>query len=189
MTIDAETYHDYYNVVANPMLWFIQHYLWDLSNAPDIRHEELTAWEHGYLAANRAFAEAVIEELAEDPDRVVMLHDYHLYTAPETIRAAHPNAFLHFFVHIPWSQSDYWRILPQQHPRGDPARDAGQRHHRLPHLAVRAQLPALLRGAARPARRLRAPPGALAGARRVGAVLPDLGQRARCSRSSRGAPR
>ena len=56
VTIDAETYHDYYNVVANPMLWFIQHYLWDLSNAPDIRHEELMAWEHGYLAANRAFA-------------------------------------------------------------------------------------------------------------------------------------
>ena len=57
VTIDAETYHDYYNVVANPMLWFIQHYLWDLSNAPDIRYEELMAWEHGYLAANRAFGE------------------------------------------------------------------------------------------------------------------------------------
>ncbi len=114
VTIDAETYHAYYNVVANPMLWFIQHYLWDLSNAPDIRHEELMAWEHGYLAANRAFAEAVNEELAEDPERVVMLHDYHLYTAPETIREAHPDAFLHFFVHIPWSQSDYWRILPSR---------------------------------------------------------------------------
>ena len=47
-----------------------------------------------------------------DPDRVVMLHDYHLYTAPEGIRAEHPDAFLHFFVHIPWSQPDYWRILP-----------------------------------------------------------------------------
>ena len=41
VVIDPETYHDYYNVVANPMLWFIQHYLWDLSNAPDIRREEL----------------------------------------------------------------------------------------------------------------------------------------------------
>ena len=59
VAIDPETYNDYYNVVANPMLWFIQHYLWDLSNAPDIRREELDAWEHGYLAANRAFAEAV----------------------------------------------------------------------------------------------------------------------------------
>ena len=110
--IDAETYNAYYNVVANPMLWFIQHYLWDLSNAPDVRREELDAWEHGYLAANQAFADAVIRELDQDPDRIVMLHDYHLYTAPEGIRAAHPDAFLHHFVHIPWSQPDYWRILP-----------------------------------------------------------------------------
>ncbi len=44
VTIDHDTYHDYYNVVANPMLWFIQHYLWDLSNAPDVRQEEKDAW-------------------------------------------------------------------------------------------------------------------------------------------------
>src|SRR3712207_1853952 len=31
---DSEAYDRFYNVVANPMLWFIQHYLWDLSNAP-----------------------------------------------------------------------------------------------------------------------------------------------------------
>ena len=34
---DPDAYDRFYNVVANPMLWFIQHYLWDLSNAPDIR--------------------------------------------------------------------------------------------------------------------------------------------------------
>ena len=41
-----------------------------------------------------------------------MLHDYHLYTAPGMIRAERPDAFLHHFVHIPWSQPDSWRILP-----------------------------------------------------------------------------
>ena len=41
-----------------------------------------------------------------------MLHDYHLYTAPGLIREQRPDAFLHFFVHIPWSQPDSWRILP-----------------------------------------------------------------------------
>src|ERR671932_1660631 len=35
----AEAYDQFYNVIANPLLWFIQHYLWDLSNAPDIRRE------------------------------------------------------------------------------------------------------------------------------------------------------
>src|ERR1044072_7699753 len=33
----GEAYDRFYNIIANPMLWFIQHYLWDLSNAPDIR--------------------------------------------------------------------------------------------------------------------------------------------------------
>ena len=36
---EADAYDRFYNVVANPMLWFIQHYLWDLSNAPDIRQQ------------------------------------------------------------------------------------------------------------------------------------------------------
>ena len=31
---DPEAYDRFYNVIANPILWFIQHYLWDLSNAP-----------------------------------------------------------------------------------------------------------------------------------------------------------
>ena len=37
---DPDAYDRFYNVIANPMLWFIQHYLWDLSNVPDIRREE-----------------------------------------------------------------------------------------------------------------------------------------------------
>src|SRR5919201_3884060 len=45
---DAEAYDGFYNVVANPLLWFIQHYLWDLSNAPDIRRKEIEAYDQGY---------------------------------------------------------------------------------------------------------------------------------------------
>src|SRR5450755_4314497 len=37
---DPDAYDRFYNIMANPMLWFIQHYLWDLSNAPDIRRHE-----------------------------------------------------------------------------------------------------------------------------------------------------
>ena len=113
VVLHQETYGAYYNIIANPMIWFVQHYLWDLSNAPDIRREELEAWEGGYVAANRAFAAAVVEELSRRPDAVVMLHDYHLYLTPAEVRRVHPEAFLHFFVHIPWSQPDYWRVLPR----------------------------------------------------------------------------
>ena len=52
--------------------------------------------------------------IAEEPEPLVMFHDYHLYTAPAVVRDARPDAFLHHFVHIPWSQPDSWRILPAQ---------------------------------------------------------------------------
>jgi trehalose 6-phosphate synthase len=109
---DPDAYDRFYNIMANPMLWFIQHYLWDLSNAPDIRRNETEAFEFGYNAVNEDLARAVLEEIEGIERPVVMVHDYHLYTLPGLIRRARPDAFLHHFVHIPWSQSDSWRVLP-----------------------------------------------------------------------------
>jgi trehalose 6-phosphate synthase len=109
---DPTAYDLFYNVIANPQLWFVQHYLWDLSNAPDIRRVEKDAWENGYTVVNEDMARCVIARIAEQKDPVVMLHDYHLYTAPRLIREARPDAFLHHFVHIPWPHPDAWRILP-----------------------------------------------------------------------------
>jgi trehalose 6-phosphate synthase len=109
---DPDAYERFYNIIANPMLWFIQHYLWDLSNAPDIRRNETEAFEFGYNAVNEDLARAVLEEIEGVERPVVMVHDYHLYTLPGLIRRVRPDAFLHHFVHIPWSQSDSWRLLP-----------------------------------------------------------------------------
>src|SRR5436309_11341435 len=111
---DPDAYDRFYNIIANPMLWFIQHYLWDLSNAPDIRRNETEAFEFGYNAVNEDLARAVLEEIEGVERPVVMVHDYHLYTLPGLIRRARPDAFLHHFVHIPWSQSDAWRVLPNR---------------------------------------------------------------------------
>ncbi|MGB0120342.1 MAG: trehalose-6-phosphate synthase [Solirubrobacterales bacterium] len=107
-------YDRFYSVIANPILWFIQHYLWDLSNAPDIRDTELQAWDEGYQVVNRDIANAVVRQIEGREQPLVMLHDYHLYTAPAIIRAARPDAFLYHFVHIPWSQPDSWRVLPRR---------------------------------------------------------------------------
>jgi trehalose 6-phosphate synthase len=111
---DAVAYDRFYNVIANPILWFIQHYLWDLSNAPDIRQEELDAWDFGYQTVNGDIAAAVLGQIEGQEKPLVMLHDYHLYTAPRMIREGRPDVFLHHFVHIPWSQPDSWRILPRR---------------------------------------------------------------------------
>src|SRR6202035_732175 len=57
---DADAYDRFYNIIANPMLWFIQHYLWDLSNAPDIRRNETEAFEFGYNVVNEDLARSVL---------------------------------------------------------------------------------------------------------------------------------
>ena len=126
------------------MLWFIQHYLWDQSNAPDIRRHEVEAYEQGYQVVNRDLARAVLEEISGQDEPVVMVHDYQLYTLPAMVREERPDVFLHHFVHIPWTQSDSWRVLPARDPRRDLPRPAGQRHHRLPHALLPAELPAVL---------------------------------------------
>src|SRR5690606_759978 len=43
---------------------------------------------------------------------IVMLQDYHLYLCAGFIREEMPDAILQHFVHIPWPDPDYWRLLP-----------------------------------------------------------------------------
>ena len=62
--------------------------------------------------STRTSRDAVVEELEGAEEPVVMVHDYHLYTLPDLVRRARPDAFLHHFIHIPWTQSDAWRVLP-----------------------------------------------------------------------------
>jgi trehalose 6-phosphate synthase len=109
---DDEAYDRFYNIIANPMLWFIQHYLWDQSNAPDIRRHEVESFENGYNAVNADLARALLEEIDGLDEPVVMVHDYHLYTLPAMVRRERPDVFLHHFIHIPWTQSDAWKVLP-----------------------------------------------------------------------------
>ena len=108
---DEQAYDWFYNVVANPTLWFLQHYLWALARAPDVDHGLHHAWDEGYVAVNQRFAAAVLDELEREPDATVFFHDYHLYLAPRMVREERPDAVLAHFVHIPWPQPDYWRVL------------------------------------------------------------------------------
>src|ERR687893_638639 len=91
---DPEAYDRFYNIFANPMLWFIQHYLWDQSNAPDVRRHEIEAFEFGYNVVNEDLAEAVLDEIDGLDEPVVMVHDYQLYTLPGMVRRARPDALL-----------------------------------------------------------------------------------------------
>jgi trehalose 6-phosphate synthase len=109
---DESAYDWHYNVVSNPTLWFLQHYLWNLAYAPSHDPGLHHAWDEGYVPVNAAFADAVLAELEAEPDSVVFFHDYHLYLAPRMVRERRPETPLVHFVHIPWPQPDYWHVLP-----------------------------------------------------------------------------
>jgi trehalose 6-phosphate synthase len=109
---DPAAYDGFYNVIANGTIWFLQHYLWGLADAPDLGETQRRGWTEGYEPVNRAFADAVVDELGRHPDASVCFHDYHLFLAPRIVRERRPDALLTHFVHIPWAQSDYWHALP-----------------------------------------------------------------------------
>ncbi|MEX2425651.1 MAG: trehalose-6-phosphate synthase [Thermomicrobiaceae bacterium] len=112
---DEDVYDRYYNHISNPLLWFLQHYLWDTPRSPDIDADTWTAWREGYVPANRAFAEEIVAAAdAGSGTPVVMLQDYHLYLAPGFIREMKPDITLQHFIHIPWPDPDYWRLIPSE---------------------------------------------------------------------------
>ncbi len=109
-------YNGYYHTIANPLLWFLQHSMWDLPRAPVIDRGTWEAWERGYKVVNQLFADAIVEQVRRNPrPTLVMLQDYHLYLASRMIwEQTAPDArptLLHF-IHIPWPGPEYWRILP-----------------------------------------------------------------------------
>ena len=115
---DGEAYDLMYNRLANPLLWFVQHGLYDLPYAPALGDDTRRAWEEGYVVVNENFAEAVARTLqaqeeggGEEP--VVLVHDYQLYMTPRALRGRlGDEAFISLFVHIPWPEPEGWRVLP-----------------------------------------------------------------------------
>lgn len=112
---DAEDYRRYYNEIANPLLWFLQHYMWDAPRTPNITDDVWASWA-AYERVNAAFADAIFQEIERAEHRaLVLLQDYHLYLVGSLLRQrVQPTTLLSLFVHIPWPGPDYWALLPQQ---------------------------------------------------------------------------
>ena len=107
---NSPAYELFYNVVANPALWFVQHRLPLKPLGPEFR----AAWDEGYVPVNAAFVVATLEELDREPEAAVLFHDYHLYVAPALVRHARPDVVSSHFVHIPWPEPDAWSALPPE---------------------------------------------------------------------------
>jgi trehalose 6-phosphate synthase len=63
---------------------------------------------------NQRFAEAVLEEIADESHPVVLVQDYHFAMLPRLIKNARPDARVAIFWHIPWPNPVAFGICPWQ---------------------------------------------------------------------------
>ncbi|HEX9031756.1 MAG TPA: trehalose-6-phosphate synthase [Streptosporangiaceae bacterium] len=117
LDIPASTFNRAYNTVANSVLWFVHHMLYDTPNQPQFGRSFRRDWE-AYREYNMAFAQALAAaaQPAGDHPARALIQDYHLTLAPRmlselTSGARQPVRIAHF-SHTPWAPVDYFRLLP-----------------------------------------------------------------------------
>ncbi|THA85761.1 trehalose-6-phosphate synthase [Streptomyces sp. A0592] len=109
LDIDPTMYDDAYNGIANSVLWFTHHHLYDVPREPVFDAEFRRRWA-SYTAYNEAFARALAEE-AEQGARV-LVQDYHLALVPGQLRELRPDLRIAHFTHTPWASREFLEMLP-----------------------------------------------------------------------------
>ncbi|MFF2249113.1 MULTISPECIES: trehalose-6-phosphate synthase [unclassified Streptomyces] len=109
LDIDPEVYADAYNGIANSVLWFVHHMLYQTPLEPVFGPRFRAQWA-SYEAYNRAFAEALAAEAG--PGAAVVVQDYHLALVPGMLRELRGDLRIGHFSHTPWAPVDYFRMLP-----------------------------------------------------------------------------
>ncbi|MEU1480749.1 trehalose-6-phosphate synthase [Streptomyces sp. NPDC005760] len=109
LPIPADVHADAYNGIANSVLWFVHHLLYQTPLEPSFDAEFRRQWA-SYETYNRDFAEALAEEAAEGA--AVLVQDYHLCLVPGMLRELRPDLRIAHFSHTPWAPVDYFRMLP-----------------------------------------------------------------------------
>ncbi|MFF0160145.1 trehalose-6-phosphate synthase [Streptomyces sp. NPDC005263] len=109
LDIPADVHADAYNGIANSVLWFVHHMLYQTPLEPVFDAEFRRQWA-SYETYNRAFAEALAEEAA--PGASVVVQDYHLTLVPGLLRELRPDLRIGHFSHTPWAPPEYFRMLP-----------------------------------------------------------------------------
>jgi len=101
--LSKNDFDEYYNGLANRVLWPLLHYRVDLQKYSRADHS-------GYMRVNRLFADKLGAFLTKDD--IVWVHDYHLMPLARELRArGHLNP-IGFFLHIPCAPLDILRTLP-----------------------------------------------------------------------------
>jgi len=105
--LTKEEEEGYYYGLANEGIWPLCHIA---HTRPIFRASD---W-HSYREVNQKFAKAVLEEMAETKNPVVLVQDYHFALLPRLIKKERPDARVAIFWHIPWPNPEAFGICPWQ---------------------------------------------------------------------------
>ncbi len=115
LDIPAATFNRAYNTVANSVLWFVHHMLYDTPTRPQFGLAFRRDWA-AYRDYNIAFARALAaasESASGQPTAArAVIQDYHLTLAPRMLSELSPGVKIAHFSHTPWAPLDYFRLLP-----------------------------------------------------------------------------
>jgi alpha,alpha-trehalose-phosphate synthase [UDP-forming] len=105
--LSKEEEEGYYYGFANEGLWPLCHIA---HTRPIFRAQD---WQF-YQEVNRKFAAAVLEEIGETRNPVILVQDYHFALLPRFIKEKRPDARVAIFWHIPWPNVESFGICPWQ---------------------------------------------------------------------------
>jgi trehalose 6-phosphate synthase len=102
--LSKEEEQGYYYGFANEALWPLCHAAY---TRPRFDPGD---WEQ-YRQVNQKFADAVLDEVGEDP-ALVFVQDYHFALLPRLLKRARPDLVVMQFWHIPWPNREVFRVCP-----------------------------------------------------------------------------
>ena len=105
--LTPEEEEGFYFGFANEGLWPLCHIA---HTRPAFRAQD---WEH-YRAVNQKFACALLDEMKNDKNPLVLAQDYHFALLPRMIKEKRPDARVAIFWHIPWPNPEAFGICPWQ---------------------------------------------------------------------------
>jgi trehalose 6-phosphate synthase len=109
LDLDREQHRMHYDVVANGVLWFLHHGMFDHARRPrfDLRFRD--AWD-AFVAVNQRFTDAVVETAAQGD--IVLVQDYQLTMTAGQLREQRPDLRVVHFTHTPFAPPDDYSVLP-----------------------------------------------------------------------------
>ena len=95
----------FYTGFSNESVWPLCHMV---HTRPVFRKEDWAA----YKRVNGKFAEALLAEIKNVQQPIILVQDYHFALLPRMIKKSRPDAQVGLFWHIPWPSAEHFSICP-----------------------------------------------------------------------------